>query len=90
MWLHPRTGEVLGVHRWNELDPGARAVAVIYPLHTGTLGGLALEIVIAVAGLVLAMLGVTGVWLWWRRRQVRLASAVRKSSDARARGLPPS
>jgi len=86
VWLHPRTGEVLGVHRWNELDPGAKAVAVIYPLHTGTLGGLALEIAIAVAGLVLAMLGVTGVWLWWRRRQVRLASAVRKSADARARG----
>jgi uncharacterized iron-regulated membrane protein len=57
--------------------------------HTGTLGGLALEIVIAVAGLVLAMLGVTGVWLWWRRRQVRLASAVRESADARARGLRP-
>lgn len=77
VWLHPRSGEVLGVHRWNELDPGARAVAVIYPLHTGKLGGIALEIVIAMSGLVLTMLGVTGVWLWLRRRAARRRSPSR-------------
>ena len=81
VWLHPRSGEVLGVHRWSELDPGARAVAVIYPLHTGKLGGIALEIVIAMSGLVLAMLGVTGVWLWWRRRSIRRSAFMRVSGS---------
>ena len=68
VWLHPRTGAILGAVRWNELDPGARAVAVVYPLHTGELGGAALEALVAIGGLTLGMLGITGVWLWWRRR----------------------
>ena len=71
VWLHPRTGAILAVHRWNELDPGARAVAVIYPLHTGVLGGPLLEMLIAVSGLTLGGLGITGLWLWWRRRTAR-------------------
>ena len=71
VWLHPSTGDVLAVHRWNELDPGARAVAFVYPLHTGVLGGPALQVLITVSGLTLAMLGGTGIWLWWRRRRSR-------------------
>ena len=68
VWLHPRTGDVLAAHRWDELDPGTRAVTVIYPLHTGVLGGPLLEIVTALSGLLLAALGISGIWLWWRRR----------------------
>lgn len=68
VWLHPTTGSMLAVHRWNELDPGARAFSFIYPLHTGELGGFFLEAVIFVSGLTLGMLGISGIWLWWRRR----------------------
>jgi uncharacterized iron-regulated membrane protein len=68
VWLHPTTGAVLAVDRWNELDPGARAFSIIYPLHTGELGGVFLEIITFVSGLVLGMLGISGIWLWWRRR----------------------
>lgn len=69
VWMHPLTGAVLRADRWNELDPGARANSVIYPLHTGELGGLALETMNALLGLALASVGVTGLWLWWRRRK---------------------
>lgn len=71
VWLHPWSGEVLAIHRWNELDPGARAVAVIYPLHTGALGGTWLEAVMAASGLALTALGITGIGLWWRRNRMR-------------------
>lgn len=70
VWLDPRNGRVLAVQRWSELDPGASAVAWVYPLHTGVLGGLWLELAVAAGGLVLATLGVSGIWLWWRRRAV--------------------
>ncbi len=73
VWLDPRGGTVLAQHRWDRLDPGASAVAWVYPLHTGVLGGVWLEIAIACGGLVLALLGVTGIWLWWRRRAARRA-----------------
>lgn len=68
VWLHPKTGAVLATHRWNELDPGARAFSFIYPLHTGELGGVALEAVTFLSGLALGLLGISGIWLWWRRR----------------------
>jgi uncharacterized iron-regulated membrane protein len=68
IWLHPTTGAVLAVNRWNELDPGARAFSFVYPLHTGELGGVFLEAVIFISGLALGMLGISGIWLWWRRR----------------------
>lgn len=78
VWLDPNTGAVLAALRWNELDPGARGVAVIYPLHTGELGGVWLEGVVALGGVTLGLLGVTGLWLWWRRRaETRRAVAAR-------------
>lgn len=73
VWLHPESGEVLAVHRWNELDPGSRAVALVYPLHTGVLGGVWLETWVAMSGLALTALGVTGLCLWWRRQTWRRA-----------------
>ena len=69
VWLNPRDGTVLRVDRWDRLDPGARAVAVIYPLHTGVLGGGWLEPVILINGLALGTLGFSGLWLWWARRR---------------------
>jgi uncharacterized iron-regulated membrane protein len=78
VWLDPRDGAVLAAQRWTALDPGARAVAWVNPLHTGELGGVPLEIAIALGGLCLAGLGISGLWLWWRRRSARLtASATR-------------
>jgi uncharacterized iron-regulated membrane protein len=69
VWLHPQAGTVLRTDRWNALDPGARANSVIYPLHTGELGGLALETVNGLLGLTLFGLGLSGLWLWWLRRR---------------------
>ncbi|AVJ28134.1 PepSY-associated TM helix domain-containing protein [Achromobacter spanius] len=71
VWLDPRDGRVLAAHRWNELDLGTRINSVIYPLHTGELGGVAGETVVALLGLGLGTVGISGLWLWWRRRAVR-------------------
>jgi uncharacterized iron-regulated membrane protein len=66
------------------VDPGAAAVAVIYPLHTGELGGWLLETAVALGGLVLAGLGISGLWLWWKRRQA--VSGPRRPWQRRACG----
>ena len=78
VWLDPRTHAVLAVQRWNELDTGAAAVAIAYPLHTGELGGVWMEILAGLNGLVLAGLGISGSLLWWKRRKARkLAQSLR-------------
>lgn len=71
VWLDPRDGRVLAANRWDELDPGTRINSVVYPLHTGELGGPAGEVVVGGLGLGLGALGVSGLWLWWRRRSLR-------------------
>ncbi len=71
VWLHPATAEILKIARWSELDPGNKAVAVVYPLHTGTLGGPLHEVLVGITGLALSILGATGLLLWWKRRTVR-------------------
>lgn len=83
VWLHPVTGEVIDAVRWDRLDAGHRVISVIYPLHTGALGGTPLTVLVGLLGLVLAGLGGTGLWLWWKRRQSR-----RSPSPARAGTRP--
>lgn len=87
VWCHPASGAVLQVDRWNRLDVGARAYAVIYPLHTGTLGGLAHEALNLLLGLALAGLGASGWWMWWLRRRARAGQPAR-SGTAAAPQLP--
>lgn len=71
VWLDPRNGHVLAAQRWNELDPGARINSVVYPLHTGELGGVLGETLVALMGLALAVLGISGIWLWWKRQLIK-------------------
>lgn len=45
------------------------------PLHSGRILGLPGRILISFMGLVVAMLSVTGVYLWWKKRRARKKSA---------------
>lgn len=79
VWLDPRNGQVLASHRWDALDPGTRINSIVFPLHTGELGGVAGETAVALLGLVLGMLGITGLVLWSQRRQARLRARRRST-----------
>ncbi len=68
VWLDPVTAQVLQVNRWTELDPGTRAYAYIYPLHTGELWGLPWLVLTFVVGMALTVYAATGFLLWWKRR----------------------
>ncbi|WNG44474.1 PepSY domain-containing protein [Archangium minus] len=57
-----------------------------FPLHSGRILGLPGRILISLMGLVVAMLSVTGVIIWWKKRTGRVRSARR--SPARAEDLP--
>lgn len=69
VYLHPVDGSILAQQRWSQLDLGGRSTAWIYPLHTGTLGGPLHEAATGLVGLSLFGLGLSGAWLWWRRRR---------------------
>ena len=69
MWLHPVDGHVLAEQRLEQLDLATRSTAWIYPLHAGELFGVTNRVVTGLVGLTLFGMGVTGTWLWWRRRR---------------------
>lgn len=72
VWLDPASGRVRAARRWSELDPGNRAFSFLYPLHTGGLAGVATMFAILLAGVALAGVGGTGLWMWYRRRAATL------------------
>jgi uncharacterized iron-regulated membrane protein len=60
-----------------------------FPLHSGRILGLPGRILISIMGLVVAMLSVTGIVIWARKRRTRLVSGVRKQNASVAmRPLP--
>lgn len=86
VWLHPVSGDVLAVHRWDALDPGARAYTVLYPLHIGELGGAVHTVLNGLLGLVVVGFAATGCWLWWLRRAARRGhQGARQESPSRYR-----
>ena len=53
------------------------------PIHGGRIAGLAGRIVICVAGLVIFMLSVTGIVIWWKKRNARRARG-RRAAEGQA------
>ncbi len=47
----------------------------LYALHTADVFGLPCRILVGVLGLAIAMLSVTGVYIWWKKRRVRQDAA---------------
>jgi uncharacterized iron-regulated membrane protein len=72
-WFDPRDGRELARVRVEQLDTGQRWVSWIYPLHSAQLLGPVQPMVWVLAGAALLTLAGSGVWLWWKRRQVSAA-----------------
>jgi uncharacterized iron-regulated membrane protein len=77
LYLDAQDGRLLG-----DREPWKGSAADIFmqaqfPLHSGRILGLPGRILISAMGLVVAMLSITGVVIWWRKRSARLRAAAR-------------
>ena len=68
VWLHAYTGEPLVFLRFADLPLLTQATLYAYPLHTGAIFGWPTQVLAILVCLVIAVMTVTGVLLWWRRR----------------------
>lgn len=77
-------GRLLSVTRAGSGRAGDTVLALQYGLHTGRLAGLTGRIVVCVLGVMVAVLSVTGPWLWWRKRRgpARRPAKAAKSAGA--------
>jgi uncharacterized iron-regulated membrane protein len=73
-------GRLLGERIPLEGAAGDLFLALQLPLHTGRIIGLPGRIAVSLMGVVVAVLSVTGVVIWWRKRRARAVASVR---DAR-------
>jgi len=65
-----------------------------FPLHSGRIAGVPGRVLLSVMGLVVAMLSITGIVIWFKKRQARTAAAWRsrqaKEAEARVPAFGPS
>ncbi|HET6377763.1 MAG TPA: PepSY-associated TM helix domain-containing protein [Methylocella sp.] len=57
---------------------GNTVTSWLYALHMANVFGLPWRIFVCLTGLVIAMLSVTGVYIWWKKRRARKVSAARR------------
>lgn len=78
-WLYfdGASGEPLGAHAPGEGSAGDIFHQLQYPLHSGQILGLPGRILICITGLAVAMLSITGVIIWSRKRRALAARSVR-------------
>ena len=67
VFLDQKDGEVLRVEDAQRAPLGARLVALITPLHFGTIGGALTRWLWLLAGLIPPLLFITGFLMWWNR-----------------------
>jgi uncharacterized iron-regulated membrane protein len=82
-WLYfdGASGEPLGAHVPGEGSAGDIFHQLQYPLHSGQVLGLAGRILISITGLAVAMLSITGVIIWARKRRAHRYRSTRRISD---------
>ena len=55
-----------------------------FPLHSGRIAGLPGRIIISIMGIAVAMLSITGLVIWWKKRKARVTSKRKKQAAALA------
>jgi uncharacterized iron-regulated membrane protein len=70
------TGDLIGERIGKALGPGDQFLAWIFPLHTGTAFGLPGRIVIALTGVGLVTMLITGFYVWGTKWQMRRRSGM--------------
>ena len=66
-------GRIRSVEEAGDGKAGDMVARLMFPIHSGQLAGLPGRILICVTGLVIALLSITGVYIWWKKRIARLA-----------------
>lgn len=80
IYLDGADGQVLGWDAPTGKHAGTTITSWLIGVHFGALrvGGLAYRWCVCLLGLVVVLLSATGVWIWWKKRQLRLRSTRRR------------
>ncbi|EPL03289.1 PepSY domain-containing protein [Pseudomonas sp. CF161] len=78
LFFHGTDGRLLGQEIAGQGTLGERFYRLQLPIHGGRIIGLTGQILIAVLGVLIAGLSVTGVYIWWRKLLARRSARARR------------
>jgi uncharacterized iron-regulated membrane protein len=86
LYFDQYSGELLKAEPYETVSRGMKVRRAVYPIHTGSVGGVFTKIIALLVSLFAASLPVTGFLLWWGRRKKRNATS---SPDRASRSRHP-
>lgn len=78
LFFHGTDGRLLGQEIAGQGTLGERFYRLQLPIHGGRIIGLSGQILIAILGVLIAGLAVTGVYIWWRKLLARRSASARR------------
>ncbi|AUG38433.1 PepSY domain-containing protein [Pseudomonas chlororaphis] len=78
LFFHGTDGRLLGQEIAGQGTLGERFYRLQLPIHGGRIIGFTGQVLIVVLGLVIAVLSVTGIYIWWRKWLARRSSKMRQ------------
>lgn len=78
LFFHGSDGRLLGAEIAGQGTLGEQFYRLQLPIHGGRIIGMTGQILIAVLGVLIAVLSFTGVYIWWRKLQARRLGKARK------------
>jgi uncharacterized iron-regulated membrane protein len=89
LYFDQYSGELLKAEPYETVSRGMKVRRAVYPIHTGSVGGVFTKIIALLVSLFAASLPVTGFLVWWGRRKKRNAAPVpsRASKPRRPRSV---
>ncbi|RYX96810.1 MAG: PepSY domain-containing protein [Comamonadaceae bacterium] len=82
IYIDAMDGRVLGAYEPWKGSAADVFVQLQLPLHSGRILGMPGRIMMSAMGLIVAMLSVTGIVIWWRKRKSRLLT-IRREAEAK-------
>ena len=83
LWFDQYNGNLLRVDDALQANTAARIQSWLYPLHTGTYGGLLTQCLQVLVGLALSFLTASGIWMWIKRTRAKATVAARRDNGVR-------
>lgn len=82
LWIDPWTRQVVQEKSAAQWTAGDRIMAHQFPLHNGSLFGDLGRFLVFLSGLAFPFLGISGLYLWWRKRSLSARKPKRKPSSS--------
>ena len=79
IWLHPQSGEVLGLSDPMKNRTGDSILSWLHPLHNGSAFGLTGRIIVLLSGLVMPLLFVTGLIRWRQKSRAAISYKIKSN-----------